>query len=267
MKTTIALATLLIICTFPGSAADFQKGFDAYKNGDYATAMNEWRPLAERGHAIAQYNFGIMYENGEGVAQNDAEAVRWYRKAAEQEYARAQNNLGAMYAGGEGIERNYAWAVYWQAKAAQGGHTLATHNIELNLGKLTQLTVIKDNINIRAKPTTKSDVVLKASKGTKLFRLGSQDGWYEVYSRTGHTLGYVADFLVSDGRSSNRTASAGSGPYPAAPPPQPGRTVCRTNCRNGDCYRTYSDGRKVHFQARQKWDPFNNTWTWDSGGC
>ena len=57
-------------------AADYQAGFYAYDRGDYATALKEWRPLAEQGHAKAQYNLGIMYDDGEGVAQDYAEAVK-----------------------------------------------------------------------------------------------------------------------------------------------------------------------------------------------
>ena len=60
---------------------------------------------------MAQYNLGVMYENGRGVPQNDAEAVKWYRKAAEQGLASAQNNLGVMYANGEGVPQNDAEAV------------------------------------------------------------------------------------------------------------------------------------------------------------
>ena len=33
---------------------------------------------------MAQYNLGNMYDFGEGVPENDAEAVKWYRKAADQ---------------------------------------------------------------------------------------------------------------------------------------------------------------------------------------
>jgi hypothetical protein len=42
---------------------------------------------------------------------------------------------------------------------------------------------------------------------------------------------------------------------------------CNTKCINGDCYRTYDDGRKLHFQAKQKWDPFESRFDWDSGSC
>jgi uncharacterized protein len=82
---------------------DFEKGKVAYDRGDYQVALKEWLPLAEQGHAAAQYNLGQMYRNGNGVAQDYAEAVRWYRLAAEQGYANAQNNIGVMYDNGNGV--------------------------------------------------------------------------------------------------------------------------------------------------------------------
>ena len=88
----------LTIAVFLGSVgvcwgADLQKGFDAAQRGDYATALREWKPLAEQGNARAQYNLGYMYDKGQGVPQNYKTAVKWYRLAAEQGNARAQNNL------------------------------------------------------------------------------------------------------------------------------------------------------------------------------
>ena len=70
---------------------------------DYdAGLLKEWKPLADQGHAGAQYNLGLMYANGRGVVEDDAEAVRWYRLAADQGHADAQYNLGWMYANGRG---------------------------------------------------------------------------------------------------------------------------------------------------------------------
>ena len=63
---------------------------------------------AEQGHASAQSNLGLMYDNGEGVPEDDAEAVRWYRLAAEQGLAEAQSNLGFMYDKGEGGDERAA---------------------------------------------------------------------------------------------------------------------------------------------------------------
>ena len=59
--------------------------------------------LAEGGDKIAQYNLGVMYENGRGVPQDYKEAVKWYTKCAEQGAADAQYNLGVMYANGREV--------------------------------------------------------------------------------------------------------------------------------------------------------------------
>ena len=47
------------------------------------TELAQLRALAEQGDAVAQNNLGLMYANGRGVPEDDAEAVRWYRLAAE----------------------------------------------------------------------------------------------------------------------------------------------------------------------------------------
>ncbi|MCH8039374.1 MAG: sel1 repeat family protein, partial [Nitrospinae bacterium] len=58
--------------------AGFQEGVDAYERGDYATALKEFRPLADQGDALAQFNLGIMYYKGQGVPQDYQEAAKWY---------------------------------------------------------------------------------------------------------------------------------------------------------------------------------------------
>ncbi len=109
--------------------AGFDEGVAAYYRGDYATALREWRPLAEQGNADAQYNLGVMYNNGQGVPEDDAEAVKWFRKAAEQGYAEAQSNLGAMYGKGQGVPQDYAKALRWYRKAAEQGYAIAQGNL------------------------------------------------------------------------------------------------------------------------------------------
>ena len=43
---------------------------EAYEKGDYKAALREWTPLAEHGYKEAQFNLGVMYENGQGVAED-----------------------------------------------------------------------------------------------------------------------------------------------------------------------------------------------------
>ena len=71
------------------------------------------RARAEQGDAEAQNNLGGMYDEGRGVPQDDAEAVRWYRLAAEQGFAEAQFSLWARYADGAGVPQDYVQAHMW----------------------------------------------------------------------------------------------------------------------------------------------------------
>ena len=89
--------------------------------GSTPEEIKETHLQAEQGHANAQFNLGLMYSNGEGVPEDDAEAVKWYRKAAEQGYANAQFNLGLMYLNGEGVPEDNVFAYMWfNLAAAQG---------------------------------------------------------------------------------------------------------------------------------------------------
>ena len=74
--------------------------------------------MALAGHAEAEYNLGIMHDEGLGIPQDHAEAAKWYRKAAEQGYARAQLDLGFMYSYGEGVPQDYVQAHMWFDLAA-----------------------------------------------------------------------------------------------------------------------------------------------------
>lgn len=106
MKLTKTLFTTFLgasIFAFPSATwantveEQFQQGLAAAEKGDHQTAFQFWKPLAEQGYASAQFNLGVMYSKGEGVKQDDIEAVKWYRKAAEQGHKNAQYNLGVMY--------------------------------------------------------------------------------------------------------------------------------------------------------------------------
>jgi TPR repeat protein len=77
-------------------AGPLEDALAAYQRGDYATAVQIWRPLAEQGDAFSQNSIGTMYQQGQGVAQDYMQAAAWYRRAADQGYADAQCNLGAL---------------------------------------------------------------------------------------------------------------------------------------------------------------------------
>ena len=81
--------------------------------------ITELQHKAEAGDLTAQLSLGRAYEDGNGVPQNDNQAVKWYRAAAEQGNATAQNDLGLMYRLGRGVDQDKSEAVKWYRKAAR----------------------------------------------------------------------------------------------------------------------------------------------------
>jgi TPR repeat protein len=127
----------LMLTSAPVAAQDFGAGLEAATKGDFATALREWRPLAEQGYPGAQYNLGVMYQEGNGVVQDYAEAVRWYRLAAEQGIAYAQKGLGDMYAKGDGVLQDYGSAHMWYNIAAANGYEDARENRDIVADRMT----------------------------------------------------------------------------------------------------------------------------------
>ena len=123
------LSLCLIIA--PLAWGDYQDGRKAYNQGDYATALKELRPLAEQGHAGAQYFMGYMYYKGQGVDQDGEEAVKWLRMAAEQGDVKSQVRLGVMYRLGLTVLKNYEEAEKWLRMAAEQEDTKAQYNLAL----------------------------------------------------------------------------------------------------------------------------------------
>ena len=113
---------LSIVCFVAPAWADFKAGMEAYNRGDFATALREWRPLAEQGDAGAQFSLGLSYENGDGVPRDYAIARQWYEKSAAQGDAKAQLYLGLQSAFGQGGPVDLVQAYMWYSLAAGNGH-------------------------------------------------------------------------------------------------------------------------------------------------
>jgi uncharacterized protein len=126
-----SLFLILLLSVSGGAWANFQAGEDAYLREDYETALSEWRPLAEQGHAEAQNMMGYMYRFGEGLPQDFEQARQWYRRAADRGNATAQNNLGAMYRQGLGVPQDYHEAFRWFRRAAEQGNGGAQNHLGL----------------------------------------------------------------------------------------------------------------------------------------
>ena len=75
------------------------------------------RLLAYKGNAMAQYQMGMFYLNGDDVDPNPEIAVHWLRLSAMQDYRPAQRQLAECYSLGVGVEPNEEAAYYWHSRA------------------------------------------------------------------------------------------------------------------------------------------------------
>ncbi|KAG0276432.1 hypothetical protein BGZ95_007539 [Linnemannia exigua] len=107
----------------------------AYKEGSggsrqsYELAMDLFLKAADQGDATAQYNIGLLHEEGHGVKKDSKKAASWYHMAATQGHKDAQSCLGTLYVKGDGLQKNNALALQWFLKAANQGDTSAQFNL------------------------------------------------------------------------------------------------------------------------------------------
>lgn len=123
MKQLVLAAVLYICCllSLPGPvSASYFDGMEAYRQNDYQTALREFKAVDEDVKAL--YMIGVIYEKGEGVAIDHAEAAQWYRKAADKGNSAAQYRLGRLYERGLGVEQSREEAIKWYKKSAKQGY-------------------------------------------------------------------------------------------------------------------------------------------------
>ena len=135
----LAAALLAAVAAGPAAADLLGDGAEAYDTGDYGEAAHIWRPLAEDGDAMAQFNLGLLHETGRGVAEDAAAAAAWYERAALQGVTAAQYNLAALHQAGRGVPKDAAQALYWlevAARLGEGAERQQTADAALQLAPL-----------------------------------------------------------------------------------------------------------------------------------
>ena len=177
------------------------------------------------------------------MAKDEALAVTWYRKGAEQGNAWAQRNLYRMHRDDQLPQADLVQALAWINLAASQAepHPDAAQERQKLSAKLTPAQVAE------------------AQRLAREWKVGDLLGrsWLKP----------VLPSLAASSELATAPITSANDPYPPRPQAQAGMTTCRTNCNNGDCYRTYADGRKKHFQAPQKWNSLNNRFEFDPGTC
>ncbi len=125
---------------YEGFLGDFHRAVEFWNRGDYEACVPLFEKLAAAGDATAQYNLGVCYRDGLGVARihravefwnrGDYEAcVPLFEKLAAAGDATAQYNLGVCYRDGLGVARNDAMKLALWTRAAEAGNIVAAYNV------------------------------------------------------------------------------------------------------------------------------------------
>lgn len=96
-----------------------QEAVDAYRTGDYATAMTEFKTLAAEGDPVAMYYLGIIYDRGFGVPVDHVEAAKWFEKGAVRGDSLSAYHFGKMAETGKGVPKDPVAAHLWFTISAQ----------------------------------------------------------------------------------------------------------------------------------------------------
>ena len=168
----LTLLLLLSIVSCPATAVDpLAEASQAIESGQHAQAAHLLTPLANAGNPLAQYRLGMLYYLGQGVPEDerqavllwkkaaaqgstdamyqlgsaflfgtqaakivpdpDREAASWYFQAASAGHAEAQYHLGLLFLAGKGVISSRPEAARWMRKAAAQGHAEAKKSLSL----------------------------------------------------------------------------------------------------------------------------------------
>jgi TPR repeat protein len=123
-RISITAITLAAFCAsaVAAQAGPYEIGKAADTAGDYAVALEYWKPAAEQGDAAAQNGLAALYFFGHGVPEDRAESMKWLRRSADQGFTKAQGNLALFLLDGRAGKQDDAEALHYAGPAAERGN-------------------------------------------------------------------------------------------------------------------------------------------------
>jgi TPR repeat protein len=119
----ILFATLFLV------ASGLVAGQSSGQASSRQKAIADLKQMAYAGDMASQLRLGVIYLTGDGVAKDDAEALKWLRMAADQDSSLAERYLAEMYFKGRGVPANNMEAAKWLRMAAEQGDAESEHNL------------------------------------------------------------------------------------------------------------------------------------------
>lgn len=132
---TIFSAFLLLVCNFSFADEALNNALKAIESGRHTQAAQMLAPLANNGNVLAQYRLGVLYYNGQGIPEDEKQAIFWWKKAAAQGHAESMYQLGSAYLFGSSTAKFVSdpdrEAATWYFQAASAGHADAQYHLGL----------------------------------------------------------------------------------------------------------------------------------------
>lgn len=196
---------------------DFDQGVSAAEKGNYAEAFCIWKPLAEVGHAQAQYRLGWLYAKGLGLAISMDKALHWWQSAADLGHADAQFSIAWAHHHGEGVVTDMTKALDYYLQASRHGQTDAIEVLQELLmrgdkavaegvGNLLReqpdvlgdaAIVSVERANVRDAPNKHARLLLTLKEQGALRVLGEQGNWLRVWLVEQQRFGWIYNRLVN----------------------------------------------------------------------
>lgn len=98
-----------------------EAAYSAFNAGNYEAAYRIFSTLAKEGDPDAQFQLGVLLEQGLGVGQDQSAAAKWYQMAVEAGHRAAMINLAALLYDGRGVRQDYRRSAELYRQAAQQG--------------------------------------------------------------------------------------------------------------------------------------------------
>lgn len=184
---SIATSVCLGFCVNGGVSAaesDIEAARSLFADGKFGEAFARYKVLAERGIVEAQFQIGVMYENGLGVEKSLPEAAIWYERASHMHHSGAIKNLAAMYFDGRGVSKDQKKAAELYRAAALNGDpaakTVLAFMYENGYGVPMDLNVA---VKLLQEAANAGYAGAQASLGVMYWRgNGVKSNWVEAYA-------------------------------------------------------------------------------------
>lgn len=131
MRIKILLFILSLVSSFSALGNDLELGIYELNRGEFKAAIEQFRPLVAEGYSPAQYQMGLVYQQGYGVPKDTIKALELFELSAKQNYPDAQFELALIYTEGKLVKQDLKKAFALTHKAAKKDLASAQFNLAL----------------------------------------------------------------------------------------------------------------------------------------